>query len=128
MLLSIIQNCWTLLLIFIFVFLPIVFVVTLCTEVSNSSKPQEAKTSPSVNSEPIQERITPEVYRTVKKEAGSYEVHAPNGQFAVVIKVPYVNEGTFWAVALAAKDGKRIDRIKTKKEAVAAAIELLKGN
>lgn len=127
MILTIIQNSWDLFLIFVFIFLPIVFVFGLVKAIKEpalATITEEEITS--MTTEPVQERITPEIYRTVKKEPGSYEVRGPNNSIAIVIKVEYPNEGTYWVASHAAKNGKTADRVKTKKEAVEAAIDLLK--
>lgn len=71
--------------------------------------------------EPLQD-----VYKTVKKEPGSYSVIGPDKSEAIVIKVETHDEGKYWIAILATKEGKKSERVKTKKEAVALAIELLK--
>lgn len=69
-----------------------------------------------------------EFYRTVKKEAGSYTVVGPDNKEAIVIRVETPNDGKYWIAILADKEGKKSDRVGTKKEAVALAVELLKEN
>lgn len=123
MILTIIENFWNFFLFFFCVILPIAFIYGLFHVPAASITHTEPHISISLKE---QERVTPDFYQTVKKEAGSYEVRGPNNSLAIVIKVEYPNEGTYWVASHAAKNGKTADRVKTKKEAVAAAIELLK--
>lgn len=129
MLLTLIQNCWNLFLLFIFVFLPICFIVAFFNEIGKTKKEEAKEEIQEIKEE--QKKLefdlpVIENYRTVKKEPGSYLVVAPDGTEAVVVKGTMPGEGKVWIAALAVKNNKNSARASTKKEAVALAIEMLK--
>lgn len=126
------QGIWNLFLFFAFVFVPFVMFIGFMQKRAEI-KEEYARTAETFKLEakqPITEKAAPkafeETYRTVKKEPGAYSVFGPGGREAIVIKVEVPNEQKYWIAILASRDGKKSDRVKTKKEAVACAIELLK--
>jgi hypothetical protein len=133
MVLAFVQGAWTLFLFFIFGVLPIAFVYGFVKGlkkepevVKKEEQPEEIVKEKKFKKHKEAEIPSPELYRTVKKEAGSYLVMGPDNTEAIVIKVTVPNEGNLWVAALAVKNGKHSERVKTKKKAVALAIELLK--
>lgn len=66
-----------------------------------------------------------ETYKTIKREPGSYVVVGPDKIDAHVLKVETPAEGKYW-IAVLVKNNTKSERVSTKKEAVALAIELLK--
>lgn len=131
MILAFVQNSWTLFLLFIFIFLPICFFIGLCKELSkNKEEPvkEEIKLEKEQAVKETEKFDIPvtEVYKTVKKEPGSYIIIGPDKTEAVVVKATVPGDGNIWIAALAIKNNQNSVRVSTKKEAVAAAIEMLK--
>lgn len=136
MLQSFVCNLWTAILFFFLVVLPIIFIFGVMKNVSemNKEKLEEAMKKAAKKADkhqsPKEEEpaYTPpiETYRTVKKEPGSYSVVGPGKKEAIVIRVETPHDGKYWIAILADKEGKKSERVKTKKEAVELAIELLK--
>lgn len=131
MILAGVNAIWNLSLVFIFGFLPAVFIFGFFSAIKEKSEDQknivENNTDKIV---PEKEKVvdTPaiDIYKTVKKEAGSYVVVAPDNTEAIVIRVDVAGKNKLWVAALATKNGKTSERVPTKKEAVTLAIELLK--
>ena len=127
MLLSGLSNFFCLAAIFFFIILPCIFVYNVCTASAKINNEAREKLAEEIElAKPVSNAPKPETFRTVKKEPGSYSVFDSDGVEAIVIRVDVPNEGKLWVAALAVKNGTHSDRVKTKKEAVALAIELLK--
>lgn len=128
MILDFISTAWNLALFFIFVVLPIAFLFGFFKKLQEAK--HEANETKRLGAEqPKAEKANmpkPEVYKTVKKEPGSYLVVGPDATEAIVVRVTVPNEGNFWVAALAVKNSVHSDRVLTKKEAVKLAIEMLK--
>lgn len=131
-------GLWNFFLFFFFIVLPAVFFVKLYLYFKNEAEKERIKRVDEAAKlyeekqkfDEVRRLVdnTPkeEVYKTVKREAGSYSVIAPDKTEAVVVRVDTPSEGALWVAALAVKNGKHSERVKTKKKAVALAIELLK--
>lgn len=128
MLLNLIGFLWNAFLLFLVVMIPTCLYIGYTGKMKELEREEQIKVSLKKEKEQvIEEKVKDDKnYRTVKKEAGSYSVFSPDGTEAIVIRVNTQAEGNLWVAALAVKDGKSSERVKTKKEAVALAIELLK--
>lgn len=126
------EGIWNLFLFFAFVFAPFVMLIGFLqkrSEIKEEMAAQYEKKSSDTKSpkeETPSHGLPVETYRTVKKEPGAYSVFGPGGREAIVIKVETPSDGKYWIAILASREGKKSERVKTKKEAVALAIELLK--
>lgn len=130
MILDFVLTAWNMALAFVFIVLPIAFLIGFFGKLlENKREENEAKRLEAEANEPKAEQANvpkPEVYKTVKKEPGSYLVVGPDATEAIVVRVTVPNEGNFWVAALAVKNSVHSDRVLTKKEAVKLAIEMLK--
>lgn len=127
-----VQTGWGMFLFFFFFVLPCFFIYGMVKKAEEIKREyaEEGEKKPKASKPPKEE--TPayeppiETYKTVKKEPGSYAVVGPDNMEAIVIRVETPNDGKYWIAILPLKEAKKSERVKTKKEAVALAIELLK--
>lgn len=126
MVLSFVTTAWNLFLVFIFLVLPIAFLYGFFKKEEAPTPKSDTETQDKIQPKEKEHYPVPETYRTVKKEAGSYLVVGPDNSEAVVVRVDTPNEGKLWVAALAVKNNTNSVRVPTKKQAVAAAIEMLK--
>lgn len=121
MVLAVVETSWNLFLIFLFVVLPIVFIFGLKKELNKEQSESKTKSDeiPLANSSEV-------TYRTVMNEAGSYTVISSNNEKASVTRQLSTDLGKHWTVSVKKNGEIKTENTKTKKEAVAAAIELMK--
>lgn len=119
MVLSTVSFCFNFILFFVFVFLPIVFVIGLCVNQKNSQEDeilpeQEEYTPPIVNHGP----------QTIKIRDGHYKVKSgATGKEAHIQKMTPEGARVYWVLTL---PGNVVEQHWTKKAAVASAIEKVK--
>lgn len=116
---------WNITLFIIFVVFPIAFIYGLVKETTKIKKEEQSEEEISIPAMPTNDLPLGDTYKTIKREPGSYLVVSSDKTEAHVLKVETPAEGKYW-IAVLVKNNTKSERVSTKKEAVALAIELLK--